>query len=208
MKKSGAPFLLGLKVLPGPFWDHFWTIFGLIFGPFLGSATRSVSAGEQDMRYCPNASRSSGRASACVSSVISKNVQKPMGFCTFLDTTLMQSVMTTLQGRALNLNQKCLPDGFKIDPKSVQNRVLKRVRFEIAFPIVLKPILDRIWADFGFQNFPKNFKKKAPRPSWEAQGLPRGLPSSIRDHFGTILGPFWDHSGTILGPFWDQVLIH
>ena len=90
-------------------------------------------------------------ANICLSSVISKNVQKTLVFSSFLKNSLMHGVMKTLQGRALNVNQKCTPDGFKIDQKSFPNRAWKRVRFEVAFPIVPKQILDRIWTDFGFQ---------------------------------------------------------
>ena len=117
MKKSGAPFLLGSKVLPGPFPDPFWTILGLIFGPFWGSATRSVSVGQQDWKHDLFLLSFSGRANVCVLLVISKNVQKPMGFCTFLDIT--NNTHTFARPEKLNRNKSCFQSCWPTDTERV-----------------------------------------------------------------------------------------
>ena len=61
----------------------------------------------------------------CEHMFIIRHIQKcakTTSFSAFLKNSLMPSVMISLQGRALNVNQKCTPDGFKMEQKSVKNR--------------------------------------------------------------------------------------
>ena len=136
----------------------------------------------------------------CLSSVISRNVQKPMClFCTFLKNSLMLNVMKTLHGRALNVNQECTSKA----SKSI------KIRFKIGLEnvFVLKSLSkssqNRFWSEFGPILHPKWPGFCCRNRSWNRSGHPTWIqrPSqAIFEPTKLIFKQFW----IVLASIWDR----